>query len=43
MRLPPILQTTSSRFHRGDGAGLFRFRFLAICGPNLIVQQRMVS
>jgi hypothetical protein len=25
-----------------DGAGRWRFRFLAICGPNLIVQQRIV-
>lgn len=38
-----MLQTTSSRCHRGEGAGRLGFGFLAMCGPNLIIKQRMVS
>jgi hypothetical protein len=41
MRFPPIVTTISSRCQRALGGGRLRFKFLAICGPNLIVQQRM--
>jgi hypothetical protein len=35
------VQTTSSRCPRGDGTRRFRFSFLAICGPDLMVQQQV--
>lgn len=43
MRRPPTWQTISSRCHRGDGAGRACFKRRAIWGPNLMVQQRIVS
>jgi len=43
IRFPPMLQTTSSRCQRGDGAHRRFFNRLAISGPNLIVQHRIVS
>ena len=43
IRLPPIQQTISSRCQRGEGAHRRFFSRLAIRGPNLIVQHRIVS
>ena len=41
--LPAIQQTISSWCQRGEGIGRRRFNRLAISGPNLIVQHRIVS
>ena len=43
IRLPPTQQTISSRCQRGNGAPRRFFSRLAIRGPNLIVQHRIVS